>query len=162
MTSFSTEDVDIIITDPPILNLRYFDQWLQDSSLKASSLSPDESESLNWEVTWRGPKFVGQNITDAKALHSYEKANQYRLFAHLEHYFSVPYILTPHLEIWFQIPAVVQKKLIEKYYTYDDSLMREILNKKLAKSRKELDDVQEVLSSSGQSRNLLTLLKIVI
>lgn len=65
------------------------------------------------------------------------------MFNHFEHYLSVPYILTPHLNIWFQIPDHVQKRLIEKYYTYDESVIREVINKKLVKSRKDLDDISE-------------------
>ena len=78
-------------------------------------------------IVFRGPTFydtdgaiLDRNISESvlASLYQKEKLDQYRLFNHLEHYFSFPMILTPHLGIWFQLPQYIQNSFIEKYYDY--------------------------------------------
>ena len=136
------EEVDITIGDPPTVDLDVYDSWLSGdlyspssyiiSSSTSSSNQPFENavnleEDNGSSINFRGPTFytadgevVKRNLSEATlaSLHQSEKLDQYRLFNHLEHYFSFPMILTPHLGIWFQMPQAVQSSLIEKYYHY--------------------------------------------
>lgn len=68
--------------------------------------------------------------------------NQYRTFALIEKLLQSP---TQLQEQWsFQLTPTTQRILIEKYYNFDDSVIREILGKKLSgRNRKDLDDVSD-------------------
>lgn len=63
------------------------------------------------------------------------------------------FIPTQLTEQWtFQITPTTQRILIEKYYDFNDSFVREILGKKLsARNRKELDEVSEKTQLSIKS-----------
>jgi len=73
--------------------------------------------------------------------------DHYRTFHMLERLLHTPLKLT---EEWtFQMESETQKVLIEKYYELDDSVVREILGKKLSsRLRKDLDEVSEKTSVS--------------
>jgi len=73
--------------------------------------------------------------------------DHYRTFHMLERLLHTPLKLT---EEWtFQMELNTQKMLIEKYYELDDSVLREILGKKLSsRHRKDLDEVSEKTSVS--------------
>jgi len=73
--------------------------------------------------------------------------DHYRTFHMLERLLQTPLKLT---EEWtFQMESETQKMLIEKYYQLDDSVVREILGKKLSsRLRKDLDEVSEKTSVS--------------
>ncbi len=142
------EEIDITIGDPPILDLHVYDSWLcgdlhsttttttSSSSFSLSSSliqsfedATDRREDNGGDICFRGPTFYStdeeimqRNMSETTlvSLRQKEKLDQYRLFNHLEHYFSFPMILTPHLGIWFQIPQPVQSSLIEKYYHYGE------------------------------------------
>lgn len=68
--------------------------------------------------------------------------DQYRNFQLLEKLLHSPTQLS---EQWtFQITPKTRKVLIDKYYSFDDGVIREILGKKLSgRNRKDLDDVSE-------------------
>ena len=68
--------------------------------------------------------------------------DQYRTFLLIEKLLFLP---TQLPEQWtFQLTPTTQRILIEKYYDFDDSVIREILGKKLSgRNRKDLDDVSE-------------------
>ncbi|GCC43144.1 hypothetical protein chiPu_0026926, partial [Chiloscyllium punctatum] len=66
--------------------------------------------------------------------------DHYRAFQMLERLLHSP----PRLinQLLFQIPPPMQAMLIEKYYTFDEPFVREVLGKKLSKgTKKDLDDV---------------------
>nr|XP_022920490.1 acidic fibroblast growth factor intracellular-binding protein [Onthophagus taurus] len=68
--------------------------------------------------------------------------DHYRTYSLLEKLLSNPNKLQEQLE--FQIEPQTRKLLIEKYYEFDDSVVRELLGKKLSsKHRKDLDEVSE-------------------
>lgn len=68
--------------------------------------------------------------------------DQYRTFHMIEKLLPAPTQLS---EQWtFQLTPTTQRILIEKYYDFDDSVIREILGKKLSgRNRKDLDDVAD-------------------
>uniref|UniRef100_A0A3P8UYM1 Fibroblast growth factor (acidic) intracellular binding protein a n=1 Tax=Cynoglossus semilaevis TaxID=244447 RepID=A0A3P8UYM1_CYNSE len=66
--------------------------------------------------------------------------DQYRTFQMCERLLHSPAKLANQL--LFQIPPHRQVVLIERYYTFDDAFVREVLGKKLSKgTKKDLDDV---------------------
>ncbi|XP_038555470.1 fibroblast growth factor (acidic) intracellular binding protein a isoform X1 [Micropterus salmoides] len=66
--------------------------------------------------------------------------DQYRTFQMCERLLHSPAKLANQL--LFQIPPHRQVILIERYYTFDDSFVREVLGKKLSKgTKKDLDDI---------------------
>jgi hypothetical protein len=68
--------------------------------------------------------------------------DQFRTFQLIEKLLPIPTQLS---EQWtFQLTPKTQRILIEKYYDFDDSVIREILGKKLSgRNRKDLDDVSD-------------------
>ena len=104
---------------------------------------------------------IEPSITESRlaALAQAEVLDQFRMFKNFEHYLLFPKYLSPQLVSWYQIPPHIKTSLIEKYYSYDDAVMREVVNKKLAKSRKDLEEISEstscpVLRVTRQSENL--------
>lgn len=76
--------------------------------------------------------------------------DQYRTFQMIEKLLHIPMQLS---EQWtFQMTPATQRILIEKYYDFNHSVIREILGKKLsARNRKELDEVSEKTEVSIKS-----------
>lgn len=76
--------------------------------------------------------------------------DQYRTFQLIERLLPQPTQLSDQ---WtFQLTPTTQRILIEKYYDFDDCVIREILGKKLSgRNRKELDEVSEKTSVSIKS-----------
>ncbi|KAI9100619.1 acidic fibroblast growth factor binding protein [Phlyctochytrium arcticum] len=68
--------------------------------------------------------------------------SQYRNFELLEQYLHRPKTL--HSQLLFPLTAATKAYLIEKYYSFDERVVREILGKKLSsRTRKELEVVAE-------------------
>ncbi|KAA0186844.1 hypothetical protein HAZT_HAZT008261 [Hyalella azteca] len=71
-----------------------------------------------------------------------DTSDHYRRFAEFEKILVAPYKLAE--DCTHQISTRHQKLLIEKFYTLDDCVVREIIGKKLSgRNRKDLDDVAE-------------------
>lgn len=76
--------------------------------------------------------------------------DQYRTFALIERLLPCPAKLS---EDWtFRMAEATKATLVEKFYDFDDAVMRAILGKKLsARSRKDLDEVSKKLGKSLKS-----------
>ena len=67
---------------------------------------------------------------------------QYRFFNQMEHYLQEPRNFFEQMT--FPFPSDIKQILIEKYYSYDDQILRELFDKKLnSRSRKDLDEISE-------------------
>ncbi|KAK1904367.1 Acidic fibroblast growth factor intracellular-binding protein B [Dissostichus eleginoides] len=76
--------------------------------------------------------------------------DQYRTFQMCERLLHSPSKLGNQL--LFQIPPHRQAMLIERYYTFDDAFVREVLGKKLSKgTKKDLDDISAKTSVTLKS-----------
>ena len=95
----------------------------------------DESEFL---------KNFGEDLIVADIL------DQYRTFALIEKLLPCPAKLS---EDWmFRMAETTKLTLVEKFYDFDETVMRAILGKKLsARSRKDLDEVSRKLGKSLKS-----------
>lgn len=68
--------------------------------------------------------------------------DQFATFVMLERYLQQPSRLEG--QRIFQIPPDSQQMLIQRYYMFDEAVVRELLGKKLSsRQRKDLDDIQE-------------------
>ena len=142
-STFGGDDVDIVLSDPPNLSTELYDQWLSGKHFSTWTTAHLEPVPV---LKSRYPNFVGAYATERTSesqLFNVEKADANRLFNHLEHYFSIPSVTEPQLIIWFQIPRSMRLKLIEKYYGYDNLVMREIISKRLTKSRRDAEEIAD-------------------
>ena len=139
------DEIDITVSDPPFINLQLYDLFLAGVSIEDCYRAA--FRELNDKKTFlcRGIDSLNKNYSDQEwmSLVRREVDDQHRLVIFLEHYISQPLLLTNPLQVWFHIPSDIQISLIEKYYSYDDTVMREVINKKLVKSRKDLDEISE-------------------
>lgn len=76
-------------------------------------------------------------------------------------------VIFKYFLVSLKVPLVARSKMIEMYYTYDESVVREFIGKKLSgKDRRELDDVCEktrvsMKSCRRQFDNIKRVLKVV-
>lgn len=146
MDVFLCEPLEI---DPPVFSL-----WLSGCNIDEATRRRLDSEP---EVT--------RQFQDFQSLLKSETRDQFRIFLILEPYLqSPPTFLTQEL---VQIPTAVKKALIEQYYAFDESVVREFFGKKLnTKNRKDLDDVSEktgvsLKSCRRQFDNIKQILRVV-
>ncbi|CAM9157835.1 unnamed protein product [Hapterophycus canaliculatus] len=72
-----------------------------------------------------------------------DTADAYRVFHTMEHFLRQPEHLRGQLQV--QLGDATQAWMVERYHELDDSVLREILGKKItSKTRKDLDDVSEL------------------
>lgn len=68
--------------------------------------------------------------------------DHYRTYSHLEKFFDAPQKLDSSIS--FQLEKASKMLIIDRYYSLDDSVCRELLGKKLSsKYRKDLDEISE-------------------
>eukprot|EP01137_Pigoraptor_chileana_P014804 Opistho-2@69936 len=119
-------DMDLFIGHPACINQSVYGLWLQGNSLEKAVAARQS----------RG--FASHN---ASAIHS-DTIDQYQVFAMLEHYLKHPQQLASQSLV--PLGSDLQHMLIERYFDFDEAVMRELLGKKLtAGLRKVLDDVSE-------------------
>ncbi|XP_068234903.1 acidic fibroblast growth factor intracellular-binding protein-like [Palaemon carinicauda] len=122
-------EVDIFVGNYTIIDTEVFDLWIQGYSVEeAVQVLQHRGELDTWGAT---PELLISDTSD-----------HYRTFGMLEKLLLNPVKLS---EEWtFQLEPAVQKMVIQKYYDFDDIVIREIIGKKLnARTRKDLDDVAE-------------------
>ncbi|XP_066971948.1 LOW QUALITY PROTEIN: acidic fibroblast growth factor intracellular-binding protein [Macrobrachium rosenbergii] len=122
-------EVDIFVGNYTIIDTEVFDLWIQGYSVEeAVQVLQHRGELDTWGTT---PELLISDTSD-----------HYRTFGMLEKLLLNPVKLS---EEWtFQLEPAVQKMVIQKYYEFDDIVIREIIGKKLnARTRKDLDDVAE-------------------
>ncbi|XP_063601845.1 acidic fibroblast growth factor intracellular-binding protein-like [Penaeus indicus] len=122
-------DVDIFIGNYTIIDQEVFGLWVQGYSVvEAVSVLQQRGALETWGASHE--------------LLTSDTLDHYRTFGMLEKLLLTP---TKLAEEWtFQLEPAVQKMVIEKYYEFDDIVIREIIGKKLSgRTRKDLDDVAE-------------------
>ncbi|GIY27158.1 acidic fibroblast growth factor intracellular-binding protein [Caerostris darwini] len=121
-------DIDIFVGNNTLLDPEIYEMWLsgQEASDGANALISGSLKDFDIDY--------GMLLSDV--------LDHYRTFQMLERLLHYPKRLT---EQWiFQIAPSIQRMLIERYYEFDDIVIREFLGKKLsARNRKDLDDVSD-------------------
>lgn len=142
------EDILISVTSPPDIDLELFMQWVEGRTLeeaqlvKLDQMRKSYHQQHSTKMTILGLEFPRENYIDFTNIINYEVFDQYCAFQTLEHYLMQPYlirsqslcIVSPELQNW----------IIERYWSLDDLFVREILNKRLVKSRKDLEEISEL------------------
>eukprot|EP00903_Cladosiphon_okamuranus_P011981 g11252.t1 len=78
-----------------------------------------------------------------ESLFAKDTADTYRVFDTMEHFLRQPEHLRGQLQV--QLGGTTQAWMVERYHELDESVLREILGKKVtSKTRKDLDDVSEL------------------
>ncbi|XP_028403890.1 acidic fibroblast growth factor intracellular-binding protein B-like isoform X1 [Dendronephthya gigantea] len=123
------EEVDVFVTDPTTLDLEVYNLWLKGYSEQEAAEHQTKHGYL-------------QQVGATPAIIASDIADQYRVFLVLEHFLQTPTLLATQLIL--QIPSDVQDRLIERYYEFDNIIVRDLLGKKLTtRLRKDLDEISE-------------------
>ena len=131
--------MEMFLCEPLEIDPLVFSLWLSGCSIDEATRRRVASESD-----------VARQFPDFNSLLRSETKDQFRIFLILEPYFqSPPTFLTQGL---VQIPNATKKTLIEQYYAFDETVVRECFGKKLStKNRKDLDDVSDKTGVSLKS-----------
>jgi len=125
-------EVDVFITNYTLVDPDIYQLWI-------------EGHSASEAVSILNQRGLGQTTGASLDLIASDVLDHYRTYSLLEKLLSNPSKLQEQLA--FQIEPHTKKLLIEKYYEFDDSVIRELLGKKLSsKHRKDLDEVSEKTS----------------
>ena len=124
------EELFVCITSPPPFEEDVLMRWVKGEASDQRTTRSDSSSIFQF----RHPTL--SNFAD-----DLSRIEQYRVFDVLEHFMCQPLLLNSQMMI--QIPLNVQKFIIQSYWGLNDSVVREIVYKRLNKSRKDLDDVSD-------------------
>eukprot|EP00058_Branchiostoma_floridae_P000443 XP_002585931.1 hypothetical protein BRAFLDRAFT_289524 [Branchiostoma floridae] len=121
--------VNVFVTNNTYIDFDVFGHWLNGLTVHEAVQARLQSGIL--QSTGASPDMLQSDTLD-----------NYRTFSLLERFLQSPPKLAT--QVLLQIPAAVQRTLIEKYYDFDSTVIREILGKKLTnRHRKDVDDVSE-------------------
>jgi hypothetical protein len=137
------EDILLCVCSPPDLEIDVFSCWVGGTTIaetiklkidqfKASSAPFPLSFTISRDLS-QGE--ISEIITD-------HVRDQYRTFQILEHFLQNPALLNDQTLCIVDVP--LRNVLVEKYWALDDVFVREVLNKRLTKSRKDLEDASEL------------------
>ncbi|KAI4454789.1 acidic fibroblast growth factor intracellular binding protein [Holotrichia oblita] len=122
-------EIDVFISNYTLVDPEIYQLWID--GLPASEAVRTLNQSGLGLITGASLDLIASDVLD-----------HYRTYSLLEKLLSNPNKLQEQLE--FQIEPQTKQLLIEKYYDFDDVVMRELLGKKLSsKHRKDLDEVAE-------------------
>ncbi|KAL0281261.1 UNVERIFIED_CONTAM: hypothetical protein PYX00_002297 [Menopon gallinae] len=127
MMSYS--EVDVFISNYTLVDPEVYQLWVEGYSSSEAVATLESREVM--KQTGATVDLVESDVLD-----------HYRTYNLLEKLLQNPLKLAEQLS--FQIEPQTQQLLIEKYYEFDDSVIRELLGKKLSsRHRKDLDEVSE-------------------
>jgi hypothetical protein len=138
------EDILLSVSSPPEMDYEIFMDWINGKSVDDSierSIRRNDGNCWGLEFPSHRMKVMAidhQNMTRLEVL------NQFRTFSVLEHYLAFPALLRE--QTLCTIVPDQQRPLIEMYWSLDDSFVKELLHKRLPKSRKDLEDASEQAS----------------
>lgn len=138
------EIVDLIISDQIDFDEVYYRCWLDNKSI---------DETIQLKLT-QLKQFNKQNQSEQFFEHlfcqqngllehlKFEIINYYQSYNILEHYLSHPNLFST--QFLFQFTETTIKLMLECYYELNDLIVRELLNKRFSKNRKDFDDISEI------------------
>ncbi|CAH1104006.1 unnamed protein product [Psylliodes chrysocephalus] len=122
-------EVDVFISNYTLVDPEIYQLWV-------------DGHSASEAVTILNNKGLGQQTGASIELIASDVLDHYRTYSLLEKLLGNPSKLQE--QFLFQIDPQTRLFLIEKYYEFDDEVIREVLGKKLSsKNRKDLDEVAE-------------------
>ncbi|XP_072383234.1 acidic fibroblast growth factor intracellular-binding protein isoform X2 [Diabrotica undecimpunctata] len=144
-------EVDVFISNYTLVDPEIYELWV-------------DGHTASEAVSMLNIKGLGQQTGASLELIASDVLDHYRTYSLLEKLLSFPSKLQE--QFIFQIDPQTRLFLIEKYYEFDDEVVREVLGKKLSsKNRKDLDEVAEKtgkpLKSCRQFDNVKRIFKAV-
>ncbi|XP_055858541.1 acidic fibroblast growth factor intracellular-binding protein isoform X3 [Episyrphus balteatus] len=122
-------EIDVFISNYTLIDSEIFQQWVEGYSTSEASL-------------YLKQKCFGQFLSAHIDLIVSDILDQFRTYSLIERLLYAPVKLSEQSS--FQLEPKTLRLIIEKYYSIDDSVAREILGKKLSsRYRKDLDEVSE-------------------
>ncbi|XP_028130010.2 acidic fibroblast growth factor intracellular-binding protein [Diabrotica virgifera virgifera] len=122
-------EVDVFISNYTLVDPEIYELWV-------------DGHTASEAVSMLNIKGLGQQTGASLELIASDVLDHYRTYSLLEKLLSFPSKLQE--QFIFQIDPQTRLFLIEKYYEFDDEVVREVLGKKLSsKNRKDLDEVAE-------------------
>ena len=144
----------ILVSEPSDIDLDTFSLWLSGYGVKEATERRAKSEPP-----------ITKEFDDYKQLLLSETRDQYIMFQLLQPYLQLPQtLMNQHL---FQLSQSAKRAIIERYYAFDETVVREFLGKKLStKNRKDLDNISEktgisLISCRRQFDNIKQVLRVV-
>ena len=127
----TTPPLEVFISEPAEVDAEVFNLWLKGHTVEEACRLTKSNEPP-----------ISKEFDDFHSLLLSEIQGQYRVFQILESYLQLPPTLFG--QRLFQLPLTIKRALIERYYEFDEKVVREFLGKKLSsKNRRELDDISE-------------------
>ncbi|KAL3278263.1 hypothetical protein HHI36_013600 [Cryptolaemus montrouzieri] len=124
-----TAEIDVFISNYTLVDPEIYELWI-------------EGQTATEAVATLNQRGLGQETGASLELIASDVLDHYRTYSLLEKLLINPNKLQEQLA--FQIEPLTRQLLIEKYYDFDDAVIRELLGKKLSsKHRKDLDEVAE-------------------
>lgn len=136
------EDIILSVSSPPEVDLDIFACWVEGRTAEEAATFKVDQNRKNG--TFAGLEFsrpMDNLVADQSEFIRYEVIDQFRMNQVLEHYLCYPSLIQN--QSLCIITSDLQATLIDKYWSLDDIFVREFLNKKLTKSRKDLEDISE-------------------
>ncbi|XP_060534452.1 acidic fibroblast growth factor intracellular-binding protein [Cylas formicarius] len=122
-------EVDVFISNYTLVDPEIYQLWI-------------EGHTASEAVVILDKKGLGKQTGATLELIASDVLDHYRTYSLLEKLLSNPNKL--HEQLAFQIDPQTRQLLIEKYYEFDDVVVKELLGKKLSsKNRKDLDEVSD-------------------
>ena len=148
------DDILIAVSSPPELDLDLFLLWCEGKTdEQAYKIMIDNNKKKHKKSSlfeFEFPRVTyGCNIDD-KDLVKYEVYDQFRAFELLEHFLSQPLLLKRQCILIINDDCQ-SYFIIDHYWHVDNLFIRDVLNKKLQRSRKDLEDVSELTGLNFRS-----------
>ncbi|KAL0491329.1 hypothetical protein AKO1_009882 [Acrasis kona] len=125
--------LNVFFSDPILINQYIFEQWLRGFTVESTTRIVKAKQA--------------QNAVEEKYFYlvQNEIVYQYRIFDQIVKLLADPCMfMAQGSSCEVQIPPSVRRRLIEKYFSYDEAVFRELIGRKLNdRSRKDLDDISE-------------------
>jgi hypothetical protein len=138
------DEILLCLTSPPQLDYELFSCWVDGKSEEdAYQFKIDQFHKNNVSYGLQFHRPTGILVIEQSDFIKFEITDQYRSFQILEHFVSQPLLLKN--QSFCIIDTSLQPILVEKYWSLDDIFVREVLNKRLTKTRKDLEDASETM-----------------
>lgn len=159
------EDLIVSVSSPPDIDIDTFTYWIEGRTSDEASIFKIESlRKSNQPIGLEFPK-INEDSSSSSSTYStlqinqsefikYEVNDQYYLFQLLEHYLSIPQLLT--IQTICIMTQDLQNVLIDKYWSLDDVFLREILNRKLITTNKNRKDIEEISENTNLNIRRIT------
>ncbi|EPZ34538.1 FIBP-domain-containing protein [Rozella allomycis CSF55] len=162
MHTFDITTHTVTVTNPVSLDMSVLRCWIKGYTVEQTTgMHTPKQKFLNYYENTQS-KFNSTRIHPLTLLRNHI-ANQYAFLELIEHWLHRPRNFMEQGTI--VLPNDLKSYLIQKYYSFDENVMHELLGKRLnARSRKDLDDVSEktkisIISCRRQFDNLKRIYK---